>query len=351
MWAKIAAAFGTPILVTLLVGGVLVATHHTVVPAIALPSAAATANLAASTESPKPIPPGPCIGKIPAHFAGIAVKRRIDENSATFAKATGRSPQIIEFYNPFLNPFAEREALKVIKAGRIPLIQLNPRNVTSRQIAAGVYDHHLTAYANAVRSFGCVIVLSLGHEMNGWWYPWGSTGGTTPAEFIAAWRHVHDVFAKQHADNVIWSWDPTHQYKSPTPGKVATPASEWYPGKDYVDWIGIDGYLNYDINGHPQNFKEIFGYELSDIRRIAPHKLIYLAETAVSPGSAALKQIDNLFAGLSQYHLAGLIWFDALGRADQTGKRKDFRLQQKERAEDAALYNKLLSRFLRQGVL
>jgi mannan endo-1,4-beta-mannosidase len=349
MWAKIAAAFGTPILVTLLVVGVLVATHHTAVPAIILPSATSTANLATSTESPKPIPPGPCIGKIPAHFAGIAVKRQIDVNSATFATATGRSPQIVEFYNPFLQPFAAHQALKVIKAGRIPLIQLNLYKVTAAKIAAGVYDRHLRNYANAVRNFGCVIVLSLGHEMNGWWYPWGSRTGTTPAEFIAAWKHVHDLFARQHADNVIWSWDPTHQYKSPAPGKVATPASEWYPGKDYVDWIGIDGYLNYDKNGHAQNFKEIFGYELSDIRRIAPHKLIYLGETAVSPGSAALKQIENLFAGLSQYHLAGLVWFDALGQVDQTGKRKDFRLQL--RNQDAALYNKLLSRFLRRGAL
>jgi mannan endo-1,4-beta-mannosidase len=351
MLAKIAAAFGAPILVALLVGGVLVATHHTVVPAIIMPSATASASLATSTESPKPIPPGPCMGIPPKHFAGIAVDRRIDENVASFMKATGHSPQIVEFYNPFLQPFAESQALKAVKGGRIPLIQLNLYHVTAAKIAAGVYDRHLTNYANAVKSFGCVVVLSLGHEMNGWWYPWGSRTSTTPAQFIAAWKHVHDLFAKQHADNVIWSWDPTHQYKSPAPGKVATPASEWYPGPKYVDWIGLDGYLNYDINGHPQNFKEIFGYELNDIRRIAPHKLLYLAETAVSPGPAAMKQINDLFAGLSQYHLAGLVWFDALGRVDQTGKRKDFRLQQKERGNAAALYNKMLSQFLGRGAL
>ena len=345
MWAKIAAAFGTPVLVVMLVVAVLVATHHTAVPTIVLPSATSTANLATSTQSPKPIAPGPCIGQVPAHFAGIAVDRRIDQNVASFAKHTGHSPQIVEFYNPFLAPFAAHQAQKVINGGRIPLIQLNLYKVTEAKIAAGVYDHHLKQYATDVRNFGCVIVLSLGHEMNGWWYPWGSKTGTTPAEFIAAWKHVHDVFAKQHADNVIWSWDPTHQYKSPAPGKVATPASEWYPGPSYVDWIGLDGYLNYDINGHPQNFKEIFDYQLKDIRRVAPHKLIYLAETAVSPGKAALDQIDNMFAGLSQYHLAGLVWFDALGRIDQTGKRKEFRLQL--RTQDAARYNKMLSRFLR----
>lgn len=345
MWAKIAAAFGAPILAALLVAGALVATHHTAAPKLVLPSVPATASVARSTSSAKPIPPGPCMGRVPRHFAGIAVKKRIEENAATFAQATGHTPQIVEFYNPFLQPFAESEAVKVVNAGEIPLIQLNLYQVTDAKIAAGVYDSHLKKYAQQVRSFGCVIVLSLGHEMNGWWYPWGQRGGNTPADFIAAWRHVHEIFAEQGARNVIWSWDPTHQYKSPLPGKIATPASEWYPGGQYVDWIGLDGYLNYDINGHPQNFKEIFGFELNDIRHVAPHKPVYLAETAVAPGSAASKQIKNLFAGLNAYHLAGLVWFDYLGRLDQDGKHKDFRLQQ--RPDDAGLYSRQLSRFLR----
>ncbi|HEX2318931.1 MAG TPA: glycosyl hydrolase [Streptosporangiaceae bacterium] len=349
MWAKVLAAFGAPILAALLVAGVLIATHHTAVPKLALPSVPSSAQVATSASSAKPIPPDACLGKVPSHFAGIAVKKRIEQNIGSFATATGHAPQIVEFYNPFRKDFAAHEALRVVDSGQIPLVQLNLYRVTSRQIADGVYDHHLKKYAQEVKDFGCVIILSLGHEMNGWWYPWGSHGGTTPAEFIAAWRHIHDVFANQGTRNVIWSWDPTHQYKSPSVGKIATPASEWYPGNDYVDWVGIDGYLNLDINGHPQNFKEIFGFQLNDIRHIAPHKLIYLAETAVGPGPTAQKQIANLFAGLSGYHMAGLIWFDYLGRLDQTGKHKDFRLQQ--RAGDAALYNKLLSRFLRQGAL
>jgi hypothetical protein len=274
------------------------------------------------------------------------VKQRIEANTATFARVTGHAPQIVEFYNPFLKPFAEHEALEVVNAGEIPLIQLNMYKVTSRDIAAGDYDRHLTQYAQAVKKFGCVIVLSLGHEMNGWWYPWGSRNGTTPAEFIAAWRHVHDLFAKQGTHNVIWSWDPTHQYNSPpAPGKIATPPSQWYPGSQYVDWVGIDGYLNYDINGHPQSFSQIFDYGLNDIRRVAPHKLVYLAETAVASGPAASQQIKDLFAGLRTYNVAGLVWFDSLGRLDQNGKHKEFRLQQ--RPGDAALYDRLLSRFLK----
>jgi len=346
MWAKIAAAFGTPILAALLVVSILVATHHKVPPATIFPSVSPAAHLAESPTRTNSIPPGPCMtGEVPDHFAGLAVKQRIEANTRTFREVTGHKPQIVEFYNPFLSPFSERQASEVVKEGEIPLVQLNYFHVSVRKIAEGVYDHHIIRYARAVKSFACVIVLSLGHEMNGWWYPWGSQTGITPAEFIAAWRHIHDLFAREGVSNVIWSWDPTHQYKSPpAPGKIATPASVWYPGPKYVDWVGIDGYLNYDKDGQPQNFAEIFDYQLRDIRRVAPHKLVYLAETAVPKGPAASKQIDNLFAGLKAYHLAGLVWFDAIGRIDQTGKHKEFRLQ--TRPNDAAHYKEQLSRFL-----
>jgi hypothetical protein len=179
--------------------------------------------------------------------------------------------------------------------------------------------------------------------MNGWWYPWGAPQ-TTPQDFIAAWRHIHKVFAKERAVNVIWSWDPSHQYSSPKAGKVATPASEWYPGAKYVDWVGLDGYLGKDTNGHPQTFSEIFGFQINDIRHVAPHKLVYLAETGVAPGAPALTQIRELFAGVASHDLAGLVWFDALGQPDSTGKKKEYRLQLQ--AAEAAVYKKQLARFL-----
>ena len=286
MWAKVAAAFVTPILAVSLVVLVLVTTHHTVFPTLVLPDVPPAAKFAASGASPKAIPPGPCLGKHRKHSRVSRIRKHIARNTATFQQVTGKQPQIVEFYNPFLNPFAQGEAAEVINSGEIPLIQLNPFDVTVRDIADGVYDPQLHAFADAVRQFACAIILSFGHEMNGWWYPWGEPW-TTPKEFIAAWRHIHDIFKKVGVGNVTWSWDPSHQYQEVAIGKVASPASEWYPGNKYVNIIGLDGYLGYDKNGSPQNFREIFGFQLHDIRRIAPHMPVYLAETGVSPGPAA----------------------------------------------------------------
>ena len=59
----------------------------------------------------------------------------------------------------------------------------------------------------------------------------------TPAQFIAAWKHVRAIFAQQHVRNVAWVWCPTA--KGFMPGGDA---AAYYPGDDEVDWICTDAY-------------------------------------------------------------------------------------------------------------
>jgi mannan endo-1,4-beta-mannosidase len=245
----------------------------------------------------------PCQGKVPEPFTGIATNGDIAANAASFRRDTGAHLRIVEFYDPFPGVFQRGEAEEAMALHALPLIQLNPRRISMAELAAGAYDSDIRAYAEQVRAFGCKVVLSFGHEMNGWWYPWGLPD-TTPKVFKAAWRHLHTVFAEEHAHNVIWSWDPTHQHSKSKSGKRAYPAGMWFPGNKYVDWIGIDGYL-----GAGQTFKDVFGYQLRDLRKMTS-KPIYLAETGVGDGPAASRQVTNLFTGIVRWHLLGLVWFD-----------------------------------------
>ena len=65
--------------------------------------------------------------------------------------------------------------------------------VSLAAIASGRYDAYLRSYAAAVKAFGSQVILSFGHEMNGYWYSWGYRH-TSPAAFVAAWRHIVTVF-------------------------------------------------------------------------------------------------------------------------------------------------------------
>ena len=55
------------------------------------------------------------------------------------------------------------------------------------------------------RRTGRAVIIGFGHEMNGYWYSWGYRH-TSPAVFVAAWRHIVTVFRQQGADNVTWLW-------------------------------------------------------------------------------------------------------------------------------------------------
>ncbi|MEM7271505.1 MAG: glycosyl hydrolase [Actinomycetota bacterium] len=79
-------------------------------------------------------------------------------------------------------------------------------------------------------------ILRLGHEFNGGWPPWSSLGNEDA--FIAAYRHVHDLFQAQSA-GFEFDWTAMRP-------DFATTAPAAWPGIDYVDYIGLDVYWKSD---------------------------------------------------------------------------------------------------------
>jgi beta-mannanase len=76
------------------------------------------------------------------------------------------------------------------------------------------------------------------YEMNGWWAPWcASVNGNSAAEFLAAWRHIVDIARAKGATNIRWIWAPNVDNDG-----LGVPFAELYPGDDYVDWVGLDGF-------------------------------------------------------------------------------------------------------------
>jgi hypothetical protein len=61
----------------------------------------------------------------------------------------------------------------------------------------------------------------------------------TPAEYVKAYRHIHDRFEKLGAGNVVWTWIITGYLNH------ADLFERMYPGDEYVDWIGYNQYNYY----------------------------------------------------------------------------------------------------------
>ena len=215
-----------------------------------------------------------------------------------FAQTVGAPPQLVLYYSGWFQPFQLNFAKEAYAHHASVVIQIQPWGALSK-ITAGRYDKYLSSFAGNVRNFGHPVVIGFGHEMNGKWYKWGYKH-QRPATFVAAWKHIVDVFRKNGADNVTWLWTI-----SSSAVKHGPPLTEYYPGDKYVTWVGLDGYYYQ----HSANFTNVYGPAVSKIRKITT-KPILLAESGIGQVAGQARMIPDLFAGIRQNHLLGLIWFD-----------------------------------------
>jgi hypothetical protein len=103
-------------------------------------------------------------------------------------------------------------------------------------IQAGMCDSYLRACAQIAAASRSPIYIKFATGMNGKRHPWcAHEKGNSPALYIAAWRHVVDVFRENGAGNVRWVWAPDPEYAG------STPLASVYPGDRYVDWLAIEG--------------------------------------------------------------------------------------------------------------
>jgi mannan endo-1,4-beta-mannosidase len=223
-----------------------------------------------------------------------------------FTSATGVRPNVALYYSGWEEPFKTLFAEEAYARGAWPFIQIDPVNVSLDSIATGKYDAYLQSYADQVANFRHAVIIGFGHEMNGTWYSWGQAR-TAPAVFVAAWRHVVDVFRKQGADNVTWLW--TVNIIDTRDGILAP--GPWWPGSSYVTWVGIDGYYL-----KPSwTFASLFGPTIRAIRARTLDPIL-ISETGAAPAADQPAKITNLFAGIHAYGLLGFVWFDANGIRD-----------------------------------
>lgn len=219
----------------------------------------------------------------------------------TYASQVGRTPTMLEYYLGWGDALQADQTEAVWENGQLPYIAWEPHKATLAQIADGSQDAYIASTARTLRAVNVPVAISLAHEMNGGWYPWGH-GKATAAQFVKAWRHVHDVFQDEGVSTVIWVWSPN--VINPVPQVALKP---YWPGDGYVDWVGVVGY--YARTG-AQDFAALFGPTFRQIRTFTERPFL-LAETGAQPSPRKSTQITELLktvAGRSD--VVGFIWFD-----------------------------------------
>ncbi len=242
-----------------------------------------------------------------------------------FEEQVGKKPAMVMWYQDWAQEFPESAAQNVIDYGAVPHIVWEPwywsdhAKIQLKDIIAGKWDGYIRSWAKGIKEFGHPVFLRMGHEFNIGGYPWGVINNDKDPEiYIKAYRHVVDIFKREKVENAKWIWCFMN-YSYPD-----EPWNDWakaYPGDDYVDWIGIDGY-NWGTTqswSDWQAFKYLFRDQVRRARKLWPGKPIMIAEFASAEEggdkAAWVKEIPGYLRS-SMRDIDLIIWFDIKKEAD-----------------------------------
>jgi hypothetical protein len=155
--------------------------------------------------------------------------------------AGGKNAGLINVFVGWTGPFPTGIVNTILCHKGTPMITWEPW-VPLTDVVDGVYDTYINEWASAITQTQSTVFLRWGHEMNGClsddpsscWYPWGGD----PENYKDAWRYVHDhMEITSSVRNAVWVWTPNI-----TQGDLFTDYPDYYPGDDYVDWVGASGF-------------------------------------------------------------------------------------------------------------
>lgn len=237
----------------------------------------------------------------------------------------------IMWFLDWSTPFPMEDVKRVSKAGYMPHITWEPwffadqDKIYLENILAGEWDEYINQWASDAAKFGKPVMLRWGHEFNGNWYPWSvAKNGEDPQVYVDAYRKIHDAFIAAGADNVIWIWCSNN---NSVPNEEWNVAMNAYPGDDYVDWVGIDGYNFSGTDSFMSLFAKSYSKMASELA-----KPVMVAEFATGgEGDKKSVWIQEMANDLEQSFPAirAINWFDI-------NKELDWRLIVDEQTETAS---------------
>lgn len=250
---------------------------------------------------------------------------------ANYAQAAGRPPAVIMWYQDWLSGgYPAQQVATVLQYGAIPMVTWEPwdgSNPSANQpaykltnITRGDFDPFIHQYARDAAASNQRVYLRFAHEMNGYWYPWGTAPGSqytpanplgnTPQDYVDAWRHVHDIFVQEGATNVVWVWSPLVDYLG------GAPLDQIYPGDGYVDWMGLSGFnwgTTQSWGSTWQSFDQIFGASYGFLAQLSSKPMMISEVASTEQGGDKAQWITQAFqTSIPQYYprLQAVVWLD-----------------------------------------
>jgi len=154
---------------------------------------------------------------------------------------------------------------QVAPTGKVPEIGIDI--LPDTDVVAGKYDADIRQMARDFKGFGRPIYARIGVEIaNGW-------NAYSAGVFPQAWRRFVDIFRSEGALNVAFVWCFAAAGYSSFADFDLQGNGLWYPGDEYVDWIGLDLFnaTDFSYQGTPgQNYLNAVALSDFAVRRKKP---------------------------------------------------------------------------------
>lgn len=225
--------------------------------------------------------------------------------------------------------------VSIWESGAVPCITWEPMyysndkrtTIASKDIIEGRYNSYLDAFSNEIKALNFPVIVRFAHEMNLQEYHWGDStaaeyGPKSQESYISMYQYVYDYLKKQGVNNTLWAFCPNADsvpYHN-DPNASWNLASGYYPGDEYVDILGMDGYdwgpdnkISEGNIAAPQiSFEQIFSNLFHQLRTLNQQKPIIVFETASAyTGKKRETWIKNALQTAKNWQLQGMIWFQA----------------------------------------
>ncbi len=149
----------------------------------------------------------------------------INYDMSRFNEMTNKQHASFFKYVGYGMPFPKEWVEEVKAVGAVPHIAFEP----NRGLHSVQDDEYLRSFAKDAYASGVPIFLRYASEMNGTWAAYSGD----PALYIDKWKLIHDVM-EEEAPNVAMVWT-VFTFPENT-------ILDYYPGDDYVDWVGVNIY-------------------------------------------------------------------------------------------------------------
>ena len=244
----------------------------------------------------------------------------------SYENTVGHQAAWIYFSNNWYNhpEFPGGQATLIKQRGAIPYIRLMLRSDTDEAtpetvftleaILNGDFDDQLDAWGRKAANFESPLIVEWGTEMNGQWFSWNGVhngGASSGAQnFVAAYRHIIDHMDNQGATNITWVF---HVNYEDDPFDAWNDFENYYPGDDYIDWLGISIYTLYTpLDDEYTDFRPSMDDAMARLSLMAPDKPVIVAEfgaTTNNPNGDAAVWADAALADILADRWPALIGF------------------------------------------